>query len=96
MHFKELLKELGVNKNRVIINGMGAGETKGTIIGVHEDYIEFELLEIKKEKKSGVEKQTREVKYIPFSVIYDVSEGEVEKETKAGLSSFADKKEGGK
>lgn len=96
MSFRELLKRFGEDKKRVVINGMGTGDTRGTILSVHEDYVEYELLEIKKEKKSGAEKQTREVKYIPIFDIHDVSEGEVEKEIAAGLSSFAGKKEGGK
>jgi hypothetical protein len=94
--FRELLKRLKDDKKRIVINGMGTGDTKGTILEVHDDYIEYELLEIKTEKKAMVEKRTREVKCIPVFDIHDVSEGEVETEKPLGLGSFAGKKEGGK
>ncbi len=91
MNFKELLLKYKENKSRVIINGLGTGETKGTIISIHDDYIEFELLNIQKEMKSNKEKTTREVKYIPLTGIFDLSEGETEKETAAGLGEFEKK-----
>ncbi len=61
MNFKDLLLKYKAEKTRVIINGFGDGETKGTIIAVNDDYIEFELLNIQKEVKSGKEKTTKEV-----------------------------------
>ncbi|CAG0967075.1 hypothetical protein METP3_01212 [Methanosarcinales archaeon] len=59
MNFKDLLLKYKENKTRVIINGLGDGETKGTIIAVNDDYIEYDLLNVQKEVKSGKEK-TRE------------------------------------
>ncbi len=91
MNFKELLLKYKENKTRVIINGLGTGETKGTIIAINDDYIEFELLNIQKETKSNKEKTTMEVKYIPLTSIFDLSEGETEKETAAGLGVFEKK-----
>ncbi|MGB8218544.1 MAG: hypothetical protein WCE94_14700 [Candidatus Methanoperedens sp.] len=91
MNFKDLLLKHKENKTRVIINGLGTGETKGTIIAVNDDYIEFELLNIQKETKSNKEKTTREVKHIPLTSIFDLSEGEKEKITEPGLGTFAKK-----
>lgn len=91
MNFKELLLKYKENKTRVIINGLGTGETKGTIIAINDDYIEFELLNIQKETKSNKEKTTREVKYIPLTSIFDLSEGEKEKITEPGLGTFTKK-----
>ncbi len=91
MNFKELLLKYKENKTRVIINGLGTGETKGTIIASNDDYIEFELLNIQKETKSNKEKTTREVKYIPLTSIFDLSEGEKEKITEPGLGTFTKK-----
>ena len=54
-------------------------------------WLEYELLNIQKEVKSGKEKTTKEVKCIPLTSISDLSEGETEKETAAGLGVF-DKK----
>ena len=88
MNFKDLLQKYKTEKIRVIINGLGDGETKGTIIAVNDDYIEYELLNVQKEVKSGKEKSTREVKYIPLTSIFDLSEGEKEKITETGLVAF--------
>jgi hypothetical protein len=91
MNFRELLMKHKEEKTRVIINGLGTGETKGTILAVNDDYIEYELLNIQKEVKSGKEKTTKEVKCIPLTSIFDLSEGETEKESAAGLGVFAKK-----
>jgi hypothetical protein len=91
MNFKDLLLKYKEEKSRVIINSLGNGDTKGSIIAVHDDYIELELLNIQKETKSNKEKTTREVKYIPLTGIFDLSEGETEKETAAGLGIFEKK-----
>jgi hypothetical protein len=64
MKFKDLLAKYRDDKKRVLINGLGSGEARGLIIEVQEDYITYELLQIKKEKNSGKEKQNRELKYI--------------------------------
>lgn len=88
MDFKGLLMGYMQEKTRVIVNGLGAGDTKGTILAVHDDYIEFELLNIQKEVKSGKEKITREVQYIPLTNISSLSEGEKEKTTETGLAAF--------
>jgi hypothetical protein len=91
MNFKDLLQKYKTDKSRVLINGLGGGQTKGTIIEVHDDYIVYELLQVEKEKKgkeaTGKEKQTRELKYIPINAISDLSEGEKETES-TGLTSF--------
>jgi len=92
MNFRELLLKYKADKARVIINGIGAGEVKGTIIEVNDDYIEYELLEVQTEKKSQKQKTTKEVKYIPIANIYDLSEGETEKITEPGLAAFNDGK----
>jgi len=92
MNFKDLLQKYKAEKTRVIINGLGDGETKGTIIAVNDDYIEYELLNVQKEVKSGKEKTTREVKCIPLTSIFDLSEGEKEKITETGLAAFEDGK----
>lgn len=92
MNFKELLLKYKENKTRVIINGLGTGETKGTIIAINDDYIEFELLNIQKETKSNKEKTTREVKLIPIANIFDLSEGEKETISEMGLTAPGDEK----
>ncbi|WAM22664.1 MAG: hypothetical protein OI715_00795 (plasmid) [Candidatus Methanoperedens sp.] len=91
MNFRELLLKYKENKSRVIINGLGAGETKGTIIAVNDDYIEYELLNVQKEVKSGKEKATKEVKFIPIANIFDLNEGEKEKISETGLGVFEKK-----
>jgi hypothetical protein len=91
MNFRELLMKHKEEKTRVIINGLGTGETKGTIMAVNDDYIEFELLNIQKETKSGKEKTTREVKFIPIANIFDLNEGEKEKISDTGLGVFEKK-----
>jgi hypothetical protein len=88
MNFKGLLSKYKDDKKRVLINGLGSGETRGLIIEVQEDYIVYELLQIKKEKNSGKEKQNRELKYIPISNIFDLSEGEKEIEKTLDLTAF--------
>ncbi len=88
MKFKDLLAKYRDDKKRVLINGLGSGETRGLIIEVQEDYIAYELLQIKKEKNSGKEKQNRELKYIPISNIFDLSEGEKETEKTLDLTAF--------
>jgi hypothetical protein len=88
MEFKGLLREYLKEKTRVIINGLGTEDTKGTILEVHDDYIEFELLNIQKETKTNKEKITREVQYIPLTSISSLSEGEKEKTTETGLAAF--------
>ncbi len=92
MDFRELLLKYRVDKVRVIINGLGTGEVKGSIIEVHDDYIEYELLDVQKEAKSGKEKKTREIKFIPIRNISDLGEGEKESETTAGLAAFQEAK----
>lgn len=92
MNFRELLLKYKADKARVIINGIGAGEVKGTIIEVNDDYIEYELLEVQTEKKSQKQKTTKEVKYIPIANIYDLSEGDMEKTTEPGLAAFGEEK----
>jgi hypothetical protein len=91
MNFREQLLKLKKEQTRVIVNGLGAGEIKGTIIEVQDDYIEFELLNIQNEKKSKKEKTTREVKLIPIANIFDLSEGE--KETISDMGQSAPKEE---
>lgn len=76
------------DKKRVLINGLGSGDTRGLIIEVQEDYIAYELLQIKKEKNSGKEKQNRELKYIQILNIFDLSEGEKETEKTLDLTVF--------
>jgi hypothetical protein len=88
MKFKDLLAKYKDDKKRVLINGLGTGETRGMIIEVQEDYIAYELLQIKKEKNSGKEKQNRELKYITISNIFDLSEGEKETEKTLDLTAF--------
>ncbi len=91
MNFKEVLLKHKENKTRVTINDLGTGETKGTIIAVHDDFIELELLNIQTEVKSKKEKTTREVKLIPIANIFDLSEGE--KETISEMELSAPKEE---
>lgn len=79
MNFKNKLLEYKESKKRVLINGMGSGTTKGTILEVYDDYLDYELLNIQEEKKTGKQKQKREVKHIQISQIFDLSEGEKEK-----------------
>ncbi|CAG0956193.1 MAG: hypothetical protein OIN86_06730 [Candidatus Methanoperedens sp.] len=88
MKFKDLLTKYKDDKKRVLINGLGSGETRGLIIEIQEDYIVYELLQIKKEKNSRKEKQNRELKYIPISNIFDLSEGEKETEKTLDLTAF--------
>jgi hypothetical protein len=88
MDFTGLLREYMKEKTRVIINGLGTEDTKGTILEVHDDYIEFELLNIQKETKTNKEKITREVQYIPLTSISSLSEGEKEKNAEGGLAAF--------
>jgi hypothetical protein len=88
MDFTGLLREYMKEKTRVIINGLGTEDTKGTILEVHDDYIEFELLNIQKETKTNKEKITREVQYIPLTSISSLSEGEKEKTAEGGLAAF--------
>jgi hypothetical protein len=88
MNFKDLLTKYKNDKKRVLINGLGSGETRGLIMEVQEDYIAYELLQIKKEKNSGKEKQNRELKYIQISNIFDLSEGEKETEKTLDLTAF--------
>jgi len=86
--FKSLLVKYKVDKTRVLINGLGSGETQGLIIEVHNDFIDYELLEVKKLKGSEKEKTIREVKHIPIHNIFEISEGEKETETSNGLKGF--------
>lgn len=88
MNFKDFLLKCKNDRTRVLINGLGDGETRGLIIEVHDDYIDYELLEVKTLKGSDKEKQTREVKHIPIIAITDISEGEKEKEATNGLAKF--------
>jgi hypothetical protein len=84
MNFKALLEKYKNDKTRCLINSLGDGETRGLIIEVHDDYIDYELLDAKKLKGSDKEKQIREVKHI------QISEGEKETEAQAtnGLAKF--------
>lgn len=79
MTFKALLEKYKTDKTRVLINGLGDDDVKGTIIEVNDDYILYELLEVQKEKKSTKEKTIRELVYIPISNIMSLSEGKKEK-----------------
>ncbi len=88
MDVKGLLREYMKEKTRIIVNGLGSEDTKGTILEVHDDYIELELLNVQKETKTNKEKITREIKYIPLTSISDLSEGEKEKTTETGLAAF--------
>ncbi len=87
MKFSELLRSYKEGKKRVLINGMGTGDTQGLIIEVNDDYITYQLLNIKTETKSKKVKEVREIKYIPISNIFDLSEGEVEKESKPAVQA---------
>ena len=78
MSFKQILLDACANKTRILINGMGSGTTKGTILEVFEDYITYELLEVEVEKNTKKEKTTKEIKMIPISAITEISEGEKE------------------
>ncbi|VVB96881.1 Uncharacterised protein [uncultured archaeon] len=73
---------------RIMINGLSSGANRGLIIEVQDDYIVYELCEVLKEKHSGKEKQKKEVKYIPISSIFDLSEGEKEIVNAPNLSTF--------
>ena len=88
MNFKDLLKKYRDDKTRVMINGLGSGETRGLITDVQDDYIVYELCEIKNEKNSGKEKRKTEVKYMQISNIFDLSEGEKETEKNPDLAAF--------
>ncbi len=88
MNFKALLTKYKDDKTRVLINGLGSGETRGLITEVQEDYLVYELCEVQKEKHSGKEKTKKEVKYIPISGIFDLSEGEKEIVNAPNLSTF--------
>lgn len=92
MNFKELLLKHKENKTRVVVNGLGTGETKGAIIAVHDDFIELELLNIQTEVKSKKEKTTKEVKFIPIANIFDLSEGEKETIPEMGLTAPVEEK----
>ena len=82
MNFRELLTQYKKNETRVMVNGMGTGDTRGLILEVSDDYIVYELLNIQTEKKSQKLKERREIKFIPILSISDISEGEKVKETK--------------
>lgn len=88
MNLKSLLEKYKTDRTRVLINGLGEGDVKGTIIEVNDDYIAYELLEVEKEKKTDKEKQVREVVYIPISNILSLSEGRKEKAVAGGLAGF--------
>jgi len=75
--FMQLLLKYKDGKKRVMINGMGSGTTRGLIQEVYDDYLVYELLSIKEEKKTSKQKQIREVKNIPIAQIVDIGEGEV-------------------
>jgi hypothetical protein len=88
MDFKTLLRKLKDDKTRIVINGLGSGETRGLITDVQEDYIVYELCDAQKEKHSGKEKVKKEIKYIPISGISELSEGEKEVANAPNLSAF--------
>jgi len=88
MDLKTLLKKLKEDKTRIMINGLGSGETRGLITDVQDDYIIYELCDAQKEKHSGKEKVKKEVKYMPISSIFDMSEGEKENVNAPNLSTF--------
>lgn len=46
-------------KTRIMINGLGSGETRGLIMDVQEDCIVYELYDSQKEKHPGEEKQKK-------------------------------------
>lgn len=78
--FDKLL-ELHNNKTRCFINGIPDSDTKGTIVTVGVDYVEFETLKAEVEKTSKKEKTTRELIIIPIAKIETISSGEEVKET---------------
>lgn len=80
MSLQDLLVTYYQDKTRVLINGMGKGTTKGTIIGVKTDYIEYELLQEEIEKNSSKTRTTREIKIIPLAAISEISTGETKTE----------------
>jgi hypothetical protein len=86
--FKDLLAKFKSDRTRVLINGLGSGETRGLITYVQDDYIVCELCDAQKEKHSGKEKVKKEIKYIPISSIFDLSEGEKENINAPNLSTF--------
>jgi hypothetical protein len=88
MKLSELLRKLKDDKTRIMINGLGTGDVRGLITEVNDDYIIYELYDAKKEKNSGKEKSKKEVKYIPISSIYEMSEGEKEVISTPNLSTF--------
>jgi hypothetical protein len=91
MNFKELLTGYMKEKTRIIVNGVfGTEKKKATIIAVHDDFIEVELLEIEKEVKSGKERTTREVICMPMTGIVTVSKGEETSEASTGLAAFVE------
>jgi hypothetical protein len=81
LKFVDELIEYKEKKTRVLINGMGTGNTKGTILNVYSDFIEYELLTVEVEKNSSKTRTTREVKLIPLTAISELSEGETKNET---------------
>jgi hypothetical protein len=92
MKLSELLRKLKEDKTRIMINGLGSGEVRGLITEVNDDYIVYELCDAKKEKTSGKEKTNKELKYIPISSIFELSEGEKEVTSAHDLSTFAQEK----
>ncbi len=88
MDFRTILKKFKDDRTRCIINGLGIGEMRGLILEVQDDYIAFELCEAQKEKNSQKEKVKKEIKYIPISNIFDLSEGEREIVNASNLSAF--------
>jgi len=84
MKFDEIINKYISEKTRCFVNGLpDNSETKGTIIARGEDYIEFEMLNIQTEKKTGKLKESKELKIIPISQISDLSVGEIVRETDA-------------
>lgn len=85
MNFKDKLNEYKENKTRILINGLGEGTTKGVIIDVKDDYVEYELVDVQIEKKTNKTKTTTEIQYIPINQISSLSTGETEKTTSSNL-----------
>lgn len=83
MRFTEIIDEFIKNKTRCVVNGMPDDEhTKGSIIDRGEDFIKFEMLSKQEEKKTGKQRESREVIIIPIDKIETFGEGE--KQTVSG------------
>lgn len=94
VNFIELIDKFIAEKKRCIINGMPSDDnTRGLILQRHEDFVKFEMLNVKVEKRTNREKQTREIVYIPLLGITDISEGEAATEISALEKATAEKRD---